>query len=517
MPLSQEPLRGYSRRIGGSAGSGTHGGRGIERPEDMPTKDDATHVVETKTGLIDAVQQDGAIVYVDDDIDVSGAHDIRLGDGITLVGGYCDPEIPGRGPVIRQKHYERHLFVSKWGEAPTLWGVSLRGPNTSFFDPRERVTSDEWDTDDASDWYSSGLWCYDENELEVYGCEFFGWTLAGLEIGSNGHKTPATIKRSSFHHCIMETLGYGIEHYNGDVWIDRCFFDACRHGFSGFGYPGEKVDITNCVIGPADDTEGWCGHALDMHKLEDNLHNGDWTAGGHFRIRNCTSMCTWDLNGYAQEGFAIRGTPDEVSWEDKNHWFQDEKPDAPGEQGDAYRQEVKDPSSGWQNFEPRDSIYGARDPAEVPEGYGAPRANQDDGTPTMTTLEINGQGNPANYKIFIDGSAEPGDDANKGDHVESDDEYNVIVGFVHKGKDTYELAEGTSITAIQSNGPIAVYRGGEKVNDMSLAAAGAWKLNNEGQGGENGEDEAISQLRKRVDALAEKINNARIAFGGSDK
>lgn len=78
-----------------------------------------------------------------------------------------------------------------------------------------------------------------------------------------------------------------------------------------------------------------------MHKVDNNLHNGDWTAGGHFRIRNCTSMCTRDLGGYDQEGFAIRGTSKDTSWEDKNHWFQPTKPNAPGKQGDAYRQEVR--------------------------------------------------------------------------------------------------------------------------------------------------------------------------------
>lgn len=448
----------------------------------MPTRDDADHVVTTKNGLLNAVTKDNATVYIADDIDVSGAKNVRLGDNVTLVGGFCDPNVTsngGRGPVIRQKHYERHLFISKWGKAPTLWGVSLRGPNTSYFDPRDRVKSSDWDSDSADDWYASGLWCYDESELEVYGCEFFGWTLAGLEIGSRGHKTPATIERSSFHHCIMETLGYGIEHYNGDVWVDRCFFDACRHGFSGFGYPGETVDITNCVIGPADDTEGWCGHALDMHKLEDNLHNGDWTAGGHFRIRNCTSMCTWDLNGYDQEGFAIRGTSEEPSWEDKNHWFQKKKPKAPGKQGDAYRQEVQDRSEGWQNFEPRDSVYGEMTPANVSSEYGAPRASERAGeddedeqtddpseqpaTDTMQ-LTVHGKGIAGRYWIVVKGSAEATGNIEDNDQIKDIGNDRVeLTGGIVGAADTYELSDGAIPERAGFGAPCRISLDGEDI------------------------------------------------------
>lgn len=121
--LSHESaLRGYSRKIGGSAGNGTHGGS-IERPKGMPSRGDADRVVATKKELINAVQKDGATVWLDrsgDKIDVGGAKNVVFGDDVTIVGGFCDPSVEGRGPVIRQKHYERYLFISKWGKAPTL-------------------------------------------------------------------------------------------------------------------------------------------------------------------------------------------------------------------------------------------------------------------------------------------------------------------------------------------------------------------------------------------------------------
>lgn len=522
MLTHEQPLEGFSPEIGGSAGEGTHGG-GIARPKRMPTKADSDYVVTNTDELLNAVTQDDAVVYVDDDIDVTGARNVRLGSGVTLVGGFCDPdrtENGGRGPVIKQDYYNparydepvARTFISKWGEAPTLWGISLRGPNTEYFDPRERANSDEWDSNRPEDWYATGLWVYDDSELIVNGCEFFGWTMAGVELGSRGHETRGSFYRCSFHDCMMETLGYGIEQYNGVATFHRCFFDRCRHAVSGFGYPNEHYTVTKSVIGPGP----WCGHALDMHSLANNLHNGDNTAGGSVTIRDCSIMSTKDVRGYDQEGFAGRGIPAEEYRIENCHFWHTEKPSEPNVQGNAYRQET----DRWRQFYVDNNVFGA---LSRRAGVGAPLAHKAAGdlgneqtgdrggeAANDMKLKIEGRGIPANYRVTVRGTATTTEGSDKGDRVRSNDDGTVtILGYVNRHADSFELGDKTQLQAVRMSGPVDIYRGGKKVDLAPLVAAGAWQRPGPGDG-----SDAVSQLRQRVEDIARKIDSIRITFGG---
>lgn len=512
----EPPLSGFDRSLGGSAGEGTFGGTAVERPEGMPTKADADHVVTTKSELLDAVSTDDAIVYIDEDIDVTGVEDYLIGDNVTLVGGFCDPNIPGRGPVIHSDEPSKYVFRSAYGEAPTLWGVSFEGPQKAYKDPDHTA-------DDFNETFASALFCFDDDKLEVVGCEFWGWTMAGLLVGAKGTATEAEVERCSFHHCQMEHLGYGIQHYNGSLSVNKCFFDKCRHGISSFGYPSGGYAIANSVIGPGD----WCGHALDMHSLTNNLDTDDRTAGDYLRVYRCTLMSTWDRGGYDQEAIAIRGESDRTSYADKCHFYHDGEPTPTGGQGDAYRQETgwSDTPNSWRNFEPRDNVFGERDPVDVAEGYGAPRADErpaeddedeqtDDPSEQPATdsmkLMIKGRNIPANYRITVQGSATPTDQANPGDRVRSNDDGTVtITGYVHKHQDSYDIGDDAQLHSVRASGPIDVYRGGKQVDLAPLVAAGAWKRPSSGDG-----SDAVSQLRSRVEDLASKVNSARVVFGG---
>lgn len=369
----------FDPSIGGSAGTNTHGGA-IDKPNGMPDRDEWTHTVSTPEGLIDGVTTEDAIVGYTDDIDLTGYHDITWASNVTLVGGFCDPTIDGRGPVISTDYYQQ-LFVSCYQQAPTLYGVSFRGPNTNYFDPRTNERTNNG-TLDPSAWNSAALHCYDdEGQFEVIGCEFWGWTLAGLCIGAKNHLTSADIHRCSFHHNQMETLGYGIEHYNGEMSITKCFFDACRHGVSSFGYPTGSYAIAYCVFGPNE----WRGHLQDMHGLANNLdgYHGS-VAGGYMNSYRNTYLGWYDAgnrrhpDGYKQEAIAIRGIPDQQSYVDQCHFPNHEtvtENDYPNVQGQAIRQETDE----WRNFDLRDNKFGDGAFGEGP--YGAPIAQHTEEPP----------------------------------------------------------------------------------------------------------------------------------------
>lgn len=377
MPLPHEgPLQGYHPTIGGSAGKGTHGGTAVSRPSGMPTRNDATDIVSTPQGLKNAVETDEAVVYIDDTITLKGPQNIQLGDNVTIVGGFCDPNIPGRGPVIEQDYYHRKLFISQNNRPPTLWGVSLRGPNADleYFDPREPPYNDG-DTD-ASDWYATGIHCYTpkaNGQFKAIGCEFWAWTIAGVELGAGSpvRETDADLIRCTFHSNIMETYGYGIEQYNGHLWCDRSFYDRCRHGISGYGYRVESWELTESVVGPND----WAGHAMDMHDLGSNVSDTPYgefdpnMGGHHFHVRDCTFKITQDIDGSGQEGIAQRG----VAYDGDEIWgcdfWQPEKPVEPGGTGDAYRQEDAGQRSSFENFNPHDNAFDGPN-----NGFGAPRS-----------------------------------------------------------------------------------------------------------------------------------------------
>jgi hypothetical protein len=453
-----EPLEKYHPLIGGPAGNNTPGGHRVSKPEGMPSKDEATHVVSTAKQLKDAVQVDNAVVYIDEnggDIDMTGYHGIWIGSNITIVGHFCNPDVPGRGPRIIQNDFsgnnDRRLFKSGHDSAPSLYGVSMRGPNTDL----EYFNPDHTDSD-YSDLYASGIHCYDDNgTFRAVGCEFYGWTVAGIELGARGYQTDAEIHRTSLHHNNMESLGYGVEQYNGHLWMDLCYFNQCRHGISGFGYDTESWETTRCLIGP----DGWCGHALDMHELtaENNI------AGHHIASRNCTFMITEDIAGYGQEGIAIRGVSETESEIWNNHFYHPEKPIPPGDHGEAYRQEEQDYRDNFENFNPHDNIFGPDKSEETLKTYGAPR-DPHNIRENSQDLTVHGTGPYTQYEIWVDGDAWTKDLADPAERTTESKGITHLSGAVVAGRDRFGIAKNARILRMRVNGDVDVSLDGETVD-----------------------------------------------------
>lgn len=409
MPLKHEkPLKGYHPSLGGSSGAGTHGGD-YSRPEGMPKRGDCDYVVSNKNQLEKHIGKDNASIYLDQSagvISLKGMENVTVGSGVELVGQFCDPNVPGRGTVLHQPYYPRHTFKIGYGnEPPTLWGISFQGPMLAedwdareeqdhypaaedvYFDPRsdDRTKGGELS---PSDWYAGGLFCHTTKgagKLRVIGSEFFGWSLAGLEIGSKERETQAEIRRCSFHNNLMETCGYGAELYNGHTDFSRCYFDRNRHGISAFGYPTLSYRLVDSLVGNG----LGAGHAIDMHDLGSNISNTDTPnmGGKYFTVKRCTFMITDDIANYGQEAIAQRGHSlagrafygdDDIDLDIPGdeivrcHFWHSTEPQPCGEQGDAYRE--GESGDSWNSLNPHDNVFGPDKSDQTLDLYGAPRA-----------------------------------------------------------------------------------------------------------------------------------------------
>lgn len=476
-------LNGFDSRIGGSAGKNTHGGTTVDRPVGMPTKDKCSHIASDSNQLAEYVQKDGATIWLDESVGeilFKGKQNIWFGDNVTIVGQYCDPNYPGMGTVIKQDYYHRNLFLSAGGVAPKLWGVPLIGPilgdvflrqnrkigiSDVYFDPRseDRTNGGELDPED---WYASGLHCYDDSKLFAFGCLFAGWSLAGLEIGSKNVETEAEIHQSTFILNAMETLGYGVELYNGDQWFDLCFFDGNRHAISAFGYPNHTYDVTRSVSGPDD----VAGHVLDMHDYVPPNRGGKAV-----QIRACSNLTDADVNGDPQEFFAQRG----VSTDGDRIWdcatVHEKPPREPGKQGDFVRQEDPEQRDEWENFTVEHNHFGSAQHLD----FGAPLSESKKDELKQERLErklaIIGSGERTEYELAVSGPVQKTANTEANDSIERlDDDISVLRGVVVGGTDTFRISSESDLKTVNRNGKMSIHIDGNEQDLEPLQAAFIW-------------------------------------------
>lgn len=475
----EKPLRGYHKSIGGSAGKYTHGGD-TSKPENMPSRDDADYLATNYDELSDALQDAGSTVYIDAHIDVSRKSTIDAAGGNTIVGQYCDPAVESVGNWIRHDDneadkYTKTIIRHRAGSEPlTMYGVYMLGP-------RYRRSDEDHTADGFDDMLSTAVWdsaSPEDGRFKVIGCRFSGWTWAGISIGAKRHPTDARVRRCTFNKNNFNHYGYGINQFNGDLWVDRCFFDDNRHWTAGFGYPTEETDITNCVGGPGPGLS----HAWDKHSLQNNRSDGDETAGHHLRMRNCTTMQTKRIDGGPQEAVKIRGVTEALSWFQDCHFYHESPPD-PDEPDTV--QVIRQETDEWDNveFADRNNHYGRNEP---PDGVGAPRdpdysadsAEQDeDPTPKPDPKEIEGetkvvqiQGEGSGigwggYWIYVSGEAVPAKQTEKNDVVKRQAETNVLVGQLYdSGRDTFEISKDASLVGAWFTHPCTVRIDGDRVD-----------------------------------------------------
>lgn len=478
MTYYERGLEGFDPRIGGLA----DGSKGLSRPDEMPTKEECDCVASNYKQLTKFVKQDDVTIWLDEnagEILYKGPKDIWFGENVTIVGQYCDPNYPGIGTVIKQDYYHRNLFLSAYGEAPTLWGVPLIGPilgdtflaqereirfEDVYFDPNVRNEGRDLKN---SDWYASGLFCYDtDSKLFAYGCLFAGWSMAGLEIGSKNVETEAEIKRCTFLFNAMETLGYGCELYNGHQWFDLCYFEGNRHGLAAYGYKTHSYDVTRSVSGP----DEVAGHVLDMHDYVPPNHGGE-----EVRIRACSNLTTHDINGREQEFFAQRGVAEKIDKVWHCATVHEEPPEEPGDHGDFVRQETPSQRDKWENFKLGKNHYGAAHHLD----YGAPLSDEKrkelERKRFPQTLRVTCTGGPTQFRIAVDGRAKKAANTEKREKIRKlDNGHRVISGSIGGGVDTFLLDDGVEVIGAFRNGPLTVELDGERLDENDLLAAYLW-------------------------------------------
>lgn len=271
-----------------------------------PARTDA--VVRRRGEFIDAVEGDANVVWIDSDaeIDLTGYSGIELED-ITLLSGRG---IDGPGAHIICNSYPSRLFRTT-GRV-RIAGLRIEGPNPKQF---------EW-PGYSSGKISAAIGVRDEAVIE--NCELSGWTHTSIAVGSIDTDGRVQVRDCDIHHCQMGGLGYGINIYEGNAWIEGCTFDYTRHAIAG----GGAGAAANCSYTAVRNFHGphTVSHAFDMHG------DDDWVAGDRIVIRENTFAVDDD------NAVKIRGVPKNGCRVEQNEFAHKSKPKAPGDSDSAVQQ-----------------------------------------------------------------------------------------------------------------------------------------------------------------------------------
>ena len=289
--------------------------------------------------LDDASSGDVVRVALDAKIDLTGLDGLSIDDGVTLGSGRGHKG--RRGGMIYTDDYPSSLFKI-FSDDVRISGLRVRGPRLDY-----------WKTSNFDRYESRGVWLLGE-DAEVDNCEFYGWPVTGIAVGSRSRAVSSHIHHNSLHNNALEGYGYGTLLYNGHSTINNNYFNMNRHAITGFGYSTNGYEARYNVVGP--DT---VSHAFDMHGLQESTSTSSNVAGGNVFIHHNTFQFTHDIRGRAQEAITIRGRPDGKVRIVKNRFEHDEKPDGRNvsQNGQAYRQNNID-GDDWQNVYERGNHFG---------------------------------------------------------------------------------------------------------------------------------------------------------------
>lgn len=191
---------------------------------------------------------------------------------------------------------------------------------------------------------------------KVQNCEFYGWTLGGVAIGSSETETDSNVLGNKFMFCWMKGLGYGICHYNGHMDASRNYIDCTRHAISSYGRPSCSYDAHHNTVG-----EHSISHAFDMHNWQENGGDKD-VAGGEVRIWRNEVKFDRGINGKPQEAVKIRGAPEVGAEVWLNVFKHRSRPEGMGDSGSACHQVNVDKLT---RFKYHNNFYGGRPPAGI--------------------------------------------------------------------------------------------------------------------------------------------------------
>ncbi len=257
------------------------------------TKDQATHVVSDRSQLVEAVMTPEATVWLPGnvEIDLTGSPSIPVAPNVTIASnrGLDD----GAGGVIKTDEYDHGLLIADDGSC-RVTGIQLQGPRNDYFDVPLA---------DLDSYSSVGIKLRGQRAI-VDHCEVYGWTFAGVLLGSNSTATQGWVHHNSMHHNQMNHLGYPVELYNGVHLIEWNTFDHNRHSIAGFGYWTNGYEARYNLVGP-----NAILHAFDMHHLGENLDHVSESKGMrggkfvniHHNVFTLTDHAAFSIQGYPKQ------------------------------------------------------------------------------------------------------------------------------------------------------------------------------------------------------------------------
>jgi hypothetical protein len=273
---------------GGSVGSAKYPPLQFASQRHHVTRKMATHVVNNRSQLIDAVGNKEAIIWIPENvtIDMTGEFGILVAPNVTIASnGVVNPKTCG---MIKSDSYDEGIFINDTGGC-RITGIRLKGPRMDYFDPWN------WGADEED--YSSVAFQLQGKTAIIDNCEVFGWTFAGFTLGAKNKLTRGWIHHNSMHHNQMNHLGYPMELYNGLHLIEWNYFDRNRHSIAGFGYPTNGYEARFNIVGPHS-----IQHAFDMHYLGENLDNNNMVAGKfiniHHNVFELMKHSAFSIQGY---------------------------------------------------------------------------------------------------------------------------------------------------------------------------------------------------------------------------
>lgn len=268
--------------------------------EDRVTATDATHVVRSEDDLRSALSDAGATVWLPEDAEllIEGPTPIPIASNVTFASNRALDG--GQGALIETTTYRPTVFKSH-GSGIRITGLRVKGPETVYFDPREKPRPE-------STYYSRGFELFGDG-IEIDHCELFGWTSAAVSLGARDTPTGSRVHHNAIHHNQMQTLGYGIDARNGEHVIEWNYFDSNRHSVAGFGHRQNGYEARFNIVGPHA-----VRHAFDMHGLSENLSGYTGSlAGKYLRVHQNVFTLT------DAAAVVLRGASDQRSWV-TNNW-----------------------------------------------------------------------------------------------------------------------------------------------------------------------------------------------------
>jgi hypothetical protein len=240
----------YGSEASNPTGNPIGGGAGYT---DMIKKTDprVKFVVSTKDQFLNALKnvRAGDIVYIEGTatIDLTGIYSgVTIPAGVTIASNRGENGSPG-GRIVQNAYNDPTTLSGQCalkaaGEGVRLTGLRLEGPHKTTVEEKA---------------LKRGFVSSYKN-TEVDNCEIWGWSYAGVNVGS-GTTYAAHIHHNYIHHCQRGGYGYGI--LNGGVTlVEANLFDHCRHAVADSGSTSHFYEARYNTFNP-----GYTSRILDMH------------------------------------------------------------------------------------------------------------------------------------------------------------------------------------------------------------------------------------------------------------